>query len=84
MSNAAWSARVVQPRPQHADLLPQRVWALRKDGHEATIPICGRCPRRRRDRAHDGWGAAEEAAVQVARTAGTGRRDYRHPDDVGS
>jgi hypothetical protein len=23
----------------HADLLPQRVWALRKDGHEAAIDL---------------------------------------------
>jgi hypothetical protein len=37
MTNADWWARVVQARTQHGDLLPQRVWALRKDGHEAAI-----------------------------------------------
>jgi len=32
-----WWAPVVQARTQHADLLPQRVWALRKNGHRATV-----------------------------------------------
>ena len=39
MSNAEWWGRVVQARTQHADLLPQRIWSLRKDGHEATIDL---------------------------------------------
>jgi hypothetical protein len=39
MTNADWWARVVQARTQHDDLLPQRVWALRKDGHEAAINV---------------------------------------------
>ena len=39
MTNAEWWARVVQARTQHADLLPQRVWTLRKDGHEAAIDL---------------------------------------------
>ena len=39
MTNADWWAAVVQARTQHDDLLPQRVWALRKDGHEAAIDL---------------------------------------------
>ena len=39
MTNADWWARVVQARTRHADLLLQRVWALRKDGHEAAIDL---------------------------------------------
>ena len=39
MTDAHWWARVVQARTQHADLLPQRVWALRKDGHQAAIDL---------------------------------------------
>ena len=39
MTDAHWWARVVQARTDHADLLPQRVWALRKDGHEAAIDL---------------------------------------------
>ena len=30
---------MVQARTQRADLLPQRVWALGKDGHEAAIDL---------------------------------------------
>jgi hypothetical protein len=39
MINANWWARVVQARTQHDDLLPQRIWALRKNGHEAAIDL---------------------------------------------
>jgi hypothetical protein len=39
MTNADWWARVVQARTQHDDLLPKRVWALRKGGHEAAIDV---------------------------------------------
>jgi hypothetical protein len=39
MTNADWWARVVQARAAREDLLPQRVWALRKDGHEAAIDV---------------------------------------------
>jgi hypothetical protein len=39
MINANWWARVVQARTQHGDLLPQRIWALRKNGHEAAIDL---------------------------------------------
>jgi hypothetical protein len=39
MTSAHWWARVVHARTQYADLLPQRVWALRKDGHEAAIDL---------------------------------------------
>jgi hypothetical protein len=39
MNDAAWWARVVQARTQRDDLLPQRVWALRKDGHEIAIDL---------------------------------------------
>src|SRR5215218_3752312 len=37
MTNADWWARVVEARTERQDLLPQRVWALRKGEHEATI-----------------------------------------------
>jgi hypothetical protein len=37
MNDAAWWARVVQARTEHGDLLPHRVWALRKEGHEAAM-----------------------------------------------
>ena len=43
MTNAAWWARVVQARTEHADLLPQRVWVLRKDSQKSRS-ICGLCP----------------------------------------
>jgi hypothetical protein len=39
MTNADWWARVVESRTRHADLLPQRVWTLRKGGHEAAIDL---------------------------------------------
>ena len=39
MTNSDWWARVVQARTRHDDLLPQRVWALRKDGHEVAIDL---------------------------------------------
>lgn len=39
MTNADWWARVVHARTQPADLLPQRVWVLRKGGHEAAIDL---------------------------------------------
>src|SRR3954469_3045709 len=39
MTNAAWWARVVQARTERADLLPQRVWALRRGEHEAAIDL---------------------------------------------
>ena len=39
MTNADWWARVVQARTNHDDLIPRRVWALRKDGHEAAINV---------------------------------------------
>jgi hypothetical protein len=39
MTNADWWARVVQARTAREDLLPQRAWALRKDGHEAAIDL---------------------------------------------
>ena len=39
MTNAAWWARVVQTRTRHDDLLPQRVWTLRKGTREATIDL---------------------------------------------
>ena len=38
MNDAAW-ARVVEARTERDDLRPQRVWALRKDGREATIHL---------------------------------------------
>lgn len=39
MNDAAWWARVVKARTERADLMPQRVWALRKDGHQAAIDV---------------------------------------------
>jgi hypothetical protein len=39
MTNADWWARVVQARSERADLMPQRVWALRTDGLEAVIDL---------------------------------------------
>ncbi len=39
MTNADWWARVVEARTRHDDLLPQRVWTLRKSGHEAAIDL---------------------------------------------
>ena len=39
MNDAAWWARVVQARTERADLLPQRVWALRNGEHEAAIDL---------------------------------------------
>jgi hypothetical protein len=39
MTTPDWWARVVQARTDGEDLLPQRVWALRKDGHEATLAL---------------------------------------------
>jgi hypothetical protein len=37
MTNADWWARVVEARTDPEDLLPKRVWALRKGGHDAAI-----------------------------------------------
>jgi hypothetical protein len=39
MNDAAWWARVVQPRSERDDLRPKRVWVLRKDGREAAIDV---------------------------------------------
>ena len=39
VNDAAWWARVVKARTERADLMPQRVWALRKDGHQAAIDV---------------------------------------------
>jgi hypothetical protein len=39
LTNADWWARVVQARTERDDLLPQRVWALRKGEHEAAIDV---------------------------------------------
>ena len=39
MTNADWWARVVQARTEHDDLLPQRIWTLRKGTSEATIDL---------------------------------------------
>jgi len=39
MTNADWWPRVVQARTPREDLLPQRVCAFRKDGHEAAIDL---------------------------------------------
>jgi hypothetical protein len=39
MTNAGWWVRVVQARTRHADLLPQRMWTLRKGAQEAAIDL---------------------------------------------
>jgi hypothetical protein len=39
MTNADWWARVVQARAAREDLLPERVWALRKGEHVAAINV---------------------------------------------
>jgi hypothetical protein len=39
MINAGWWARVVLARTERADLMSQRVWAPRKDGHEAAMDL---------------------------------------------
>jgi hypothetical protein len=39
MTDADWWARVVQARTARHDLLPQRVWALRKGEREAAIDL---------------------------------------------
>ena len=39
MNDAAWWARVVQARTERDDLRPQRVWALRMDGREASMDL---------------------------------------------
>jgi hypothetical protein len=39
MTNADWWARVVKARAERQDLLPQRVWALRKGEREAAIDV---------------------------------------------
>jgi hypothetical protein len=39
MNDAAWWARVVQARTERTDLLPKRMWALRKGDHEAAIDL---------------------------------------------
>jgi hypothetical protein len=39
MTDAYWWARVVQARTQRADLLPQRLWTLRKGEHEAAMDL---------------------------------------------
>jgi hypothetical protein len=39
MTNADWWARVVQARRRKDDLLPQRMWTLRKGEHEAAIGL---------------------------------------------
>lgn len=48
MTNADWWARVVKERTEHDDLLPQRVWALRKGAH-VPRSICGPSPGDRED-----------------------------------
>jgi hypothetical protein len=39
MTNADWWAPVVQARARHDDLLPQRMWTLRKGEHEAAVDL---------------------------------------------
>ena len=82
MTNADWWARVVQARTERDDLLPQRVWTLHKGEHAAAIDLQGGARHRRRDRAHGGRGAAQDAAVPITRAGGTGRRDRGHAGDV--
>jgi hypothetical protein len=39
MTNADWWTRVVKARTAREDLLPRRVWALRKGEHDAAIDV---------------------------------------------
>ena len=39
MTYPDWWARVFEARTKVEDLLPHRVWALRKDGHEAAMAL---------------------------------------------
>ena len=39
MTSADWWARVVKTRTERQDLLPKRVWAVRKGGHEVAIDV---------------------------------------------
>src|SRR3954466_12119879 len=77
MTNADWWARVVQARTTRDELLPQRVWALRKGQHEAAIDL----------KAAPGIGAEivltvdgelQRTRLYRARAGGTGRRDCGH------
>jgi hypothetical protein len=82
MTNADWWARVVQVRTAREDLLPQRVWALRKGEHEARdrpqgVPGVGR-----RDRAEREGRDATHAAVPLSRAGRAGWRDRGHAGDV--
>ena len=54
--HAAWWRRVVAARTKRDDLRPQRVCALRKDGHEAVVDVKAVPRHRRGDRAHGGRG----------------------------
>jgi hypothetical protein len=72
MTDAGWWARVVQARAEREDLLPKRVWALRKGERMAAIdvrPVPGigarSCSPSRR--------VAALAAVPLLRAGGTGR-----------
>jgi hypothetical protein len=71
MNDSVWWARVVQARTKRSDLVPQRVWTLHKGEHAAAIYLKAGARRRRGDRAHGRRGAAQDAAVPVARTGGT-------------
>jgi hypothetical protein len=39
VTDAHWWARVVRPRTQHDDLLPQRIWTLSKGSSETAIDL---------------------------------------------
>jgi hypothetical protein len=39
MTNSDWWARVVKARTEHDDLIPRRVWTLRKGEQEAAIDL---------------------------------------------
>jgi hypothetical protein len=72
----------VKARTELDDLRPQRVWALRKDGHEAAIDL----------KAVPGIGAEIVLTVdgemrktrlfRCHQAGGAGRRDGGHADDV--
>ena len=82
MTNADWWQRVVQARGDHEDLLPQRMWTLRKGTSEAAIDL----------RAVPGIGAEIVLTVDGelrrtpvlpgTRTGGTVRRDRGHAGGV--
>jgi hypothetical protein len=74
-----WWGRVVEPRARHEDLLPQRVWTLRNDGHDAALDLKALPGIGGGIVLTGGRGAAQDAAVALhvqAELVGATSRDY--------